>query len=98
VSDGEVTPVESAPVEQTEPAGAHWVGDDATAPDVVAPTVDEFVRDGSPAFEDYIAGLRTEFALASEEQRAEIKKELDRVAGLRSAITTADAPKVQETA
>ena len=60
-------------------------------------SVPEFEREGSLSLEDYIAGLKTEFALASGEVRAGIKAELDRVAGPR-VLETAEGAKAAETA
>jgi hypothetical protein len=57
----------------------------------------EFDRPGSSTREDYIAGLLAELALATEENRAGIKAELDRVAGPRT-TETATAPRAEEVA
>lgn len=57
----------------------------------------EFDRAGSMSLEDYIAGLKKEFKLATGESRSAIKAELDRVAGPKN-LETAVAPRAEETA
>ena len=80
-----------------EPQGARWVAEDAVPEPPVVEAVEEFARDGQVKLDDYVEGLRREFAQATDEARGAIKAELDRVTGRRS-LETADAPKVTETA
>lgn len=62
----------------------------------MAEAIQEFDRPGSVLREEYIAGLKAELANAkTDENRKEIKAELDRVAKVRS---TAVAAKAEETA
>jgi hypothetical protein len=79
------------------PAGAQWVPEGTPPVVTPEPLLPEFDRAGSPSLEDYITGLRTEFALAVGDARKGIKAELDRVAGPRN-VKTAVATKAGETA
>ena len=78
------------------PVGAQWVPEDSTPVIVPAEVLPEFHRDGSPSLADYVAGLLVEFDLASGDQRKAVKAELDRVSGVRTAVTAA-AVKAGET-
>lgn len=92
-----VPPFSVPPVAEA-PRGVFSIPEGTDAP--VAPTVEvaEFERDGQISRDDYVAGLKAEFAMARPENRAAIKAELDRVAGLRVGLETAIAPVAGETA
>lgn len=79
------------------PLGVAWVPEGTAPTPPTEPDLSEFDRPGSQSLEDYIAGLKHEFELATGESRAAIKAELDRVAGPRN-LETAVAPKAEETA
>lgn len=100
MSDAAGAPVPEVTVAQPAeaPRGAFWVPEGIDVPVAAVEVPAEFERDGQISADDYIVGLKAEYSTAAPENRAAIKAELDRVAGLRVGIQTATAPALGEIA